>query len=187
MKRRRKTSADTDRGKYRDLIQAWRRHPEDPWLELERLGLTDIIGQLGWSQPRVTRAMNSVASEEAFRLKIDRAMKAEGDTPLYLAAGVGRPGTPEGDHGYTHSSAMSLDPDADVIDLPTRNTLKKESEAKRQQRINANLRAMREVRDVLEQKIKEHPDLVVHVGKYLWQIRGRINECERALKRKIAA
>lgn len=156
-KRRRKTSADADRGKYRDQIQAWRQHPDDPWAELERLGLTEIIGQLGWSQPRVTRAMNSVASEEKFRLKLQRAVEAEGDAPLYLAAGVGRPGTPEGDHGYTHTPALSIDPDADVIDLPTRKTLKRESEAKRQQRINANLKAMREVRDVLEQKVKEHP------------------------------
>jgi len=131
--------------------------------------------------------MNSVASEEKFRLKVHRAMVEQADRPLHLASGIGKPGAAVTDHGYTHDASNSLDPEAEVIDLATLELLSEEGKTRDSVRVKECLAAMREVRDVLDQKVKENPALSLHVGKYLWQIRGRITEIERSLKGKMAA
>lgn len=187
-RRRPKTSAEEKaRTKaMRDQIRAWRQHPNDPWAELERLGMTEDIVVLGWSQPRVTRAMNSVASEERFRLKVHRAAQEQADSPVHLASGVGRPGTPEEDHGYTRDASRSLDPEAEVIDLPTLSRIQKESDAKRGEHIGDLIAACEEVRSALDERVQKNPAFMSIAGRHVWLVRSRIDAMMRDLRNKAA-
>lgn len=170
----------------REQVRAWRQHPNDPWAELERLGISEDVGRLGWSQTRVSRAMNSVASEEKFRLKVHRALLDANDRPLYLAAGIGKAGTTEEDHGYTRNAGKALDADAEIIDLPTRSRLEKESAARRAEHVGELIAACEEVRAALDERVQRNPAFMSMAGRHVWLVRSKIDAMLRDLRRKAA-
>lgn len=101
-------------------VRAWRKFPDDPLAEVERMDLEKTIERLGWERPHISRVMNSVASEEGFRFRVHEAVEAAGDRLLYIRAGAPHAQPEDGDvppekdldaRGYTHSAGLSLDGD----------------------------------------------------------------------------
>ena len=101
-------------------VRAWRKFPDDPIAEVERLELEKTIKRLGWERAHISRVMNSVASEEGFRFRVHEAIEAAGDRLLYIRAGAPHAQPEDGDippeddldaRGYTHSAGLSLDGD----------------------------------------------------------------------------
>lgn len=186
MARRRKMSREEreSRQKYSDLTRGWRTHPDDVWAELEHLDLTAKITALGWSQPRVSRAMNSVASPQAFRQKVERALRE--DAPLYLASGVGSPNTVESEHGYTRDPVKNLDPEAEVIDGGTLHRLHEETADRQGNRLEDLILAAEQVREALDARVRANPDFMRLAGRHIWLIRSKIDALTRDLRRRAA-
>jgi len=90
--------------------------------------------------------------------------------------------------GYSHVGPSDVDCEAgEAVDDFTQKRITRESRDREQREIGELLAAMEDVREALDERIRQRPEAAKIIGRELWQLRGRIDAAKARLKRRMAA
>jgi hypothetical protein len=178
------------KGEKPAAVYSWRK-TDSPVKEVKRLKLEGEIKELGWSSAYVSRVMNTVTSEEAFRYRVWQALTQHRDELLYVRAGspaaraeskIPSHHDPEA-RGYTRSRSLSLD-EAPVLDPSTQEDFTDEArqrwEAEREDQI-AKRKAKRRATELRELELQARRR-GLEVDEIFGQIDKRIDALRALLK-----